>query len=114
MRYKEITGVFRAHGSGRRPLRLNVMASTRYHNSPNSKTNSRQPAYVLTTDLQRPVAAILQCYLERWQIEVNHREEKSNFAVGDAQVRNAQSLPQQPAFVVAIDAMILASARGLL
>jgi len=111
MRYKEITGVFWAHGAGRRPLRLIVLASTPYRNSPNGKTHYRQPAYLLTTDLKRPVEAIIQCYLDRWQIEVNHREEKSNFGVGDAQVRNPKSVPRQPAFVVAIYAMMLLAAQ---
>lgn len=111
MRYKEITGVFWSNGAGRRPLRLIVLASTPYRNSPNGKTNYRQPAYLLTTDLKRSVEAIIQCYLDRWQIEVNHREEKSNFGVGDAQVRNPKSVPRQPAFVVAIYAMMLLAAQ---
>lgn len=111
MRYKEITSVFWSNGAGRRPLRLIVLASTPYRNSSNGKTNYRQPAYLLTTDLKRPVEAIIQCYLDRWQIEVNHREEKSNFGVGDAQVRNPKSVPRQPAFVVAIYAMMLLAAQ---
>lgn len=111
MRYKEIAGVFWPNGSARRPLRLIVLASTPYRNSPNGKINYRQPAYLLTTDLKRPVEAIIQCYLDRWQIEVNHREEKSNFGVGDAQVRNVNSVPRQPAFVVAIYAMMLLAAQ---
>jgi len=111
MRYKEITGVFRPNGTGRRPLRLIALASTPYRNSPNGKTNYRQPAHLLTTDVKRPVEAIIQCYLDRWQIEVNHREEKSNFGVGEAQVRNPKSVPRQPAFVVAIYAMMLLAAQ---
>jgi hypothetical protein len=54
---------------------------------------------------------IIQCCLDRWQIEVNHREEKSQFGVGDAQVRNVKSVPRQPAFVVAVYAMILPTAQ---
>lgn len=111
MRYKEVTGVFWASGAGRRRLRLIVMAPTPYRNSPNGKTNYRQPAYLLTTDLKRPAETVVQCYLDRWQIEVNHREEKSVFGVGDAQVRNAKSVPRQPAFVVAIYAMMLLAAQ---
>ena len=111
IRYKEITGVFWRSGAKRRPLRLIVLASIPYRNSPNGKTNYRQPAYLFTTDLKRPVEAIIQCYLDRWQIEVNHREEKSNFGVGDAQVRNPNSVPRQPAFVVAIYAMMLLAAQ---
>lgn len=111
IRYKEITGVFWRSGAKRRPLRLIVLASTPYRNSPNGKTHYRQPAYLFSTDLKRTVEAIIQCYLDRWQIEVNHREEKSNFGVGDAQVRNVKSVPRQPAFVVAIYAMMLLAAQ---
>jgi hypothetical protein len=111
MRYKEMTSVFWRSGAKRRPLRLIVMASTPYRNSPNGKMHYRQPAYLFSTDLKRPVEDIIQCYLDRWQIEVNHREEKSNFGVGDAQVRNVNSVPRQPAFVVAIYAMMLLAAQ---
>lgn len=111
MKYKEVTDVRWRNGAGRRPLRIIVMASTPYRNSPNGKTNYRQPAFLLTTDMKRAVEDIIQCYLDRWQIEVNHREEKSNFGVGDAQVRNTESVPRQPAFVVAVYAIMLLAAQ---
>lgn len=111
MKYKEVTDALWQKGSGRRPLRLIILASTPYRNSPNGKTHYRQPAYLLTTDMKRSVEDIIQCYLDRWQIEVNHREEKSNFGVGDAQVRNPKSVPRQPAFAVAIYAMMLLAAE---
>jgi hypothetical protein len=111
MRYKEVINALWRNGAGRKPLRLIVLASTPYRNSPNGKTHYRQPAYLLTTDMKRSVEDIIQCYLDRWQIEVNHREEKSNFGVGDAQVRNPKSVPRQPAFVVAIYALMLLAAQ---
>jgi hypothetical protein len=43
----------------------------------------------------------LQAYFDRWQIEVNHREEKDSLGVGQAQVRSKHSVPRQPAFAVA-------------
>ena len=52
----------------------------------------------------------MQAYLDHWQIEVNHREEKSNFGIGDAQVRNKLAVPRHPAFAVAIYAFLLLSA----
>ncbi len=53
---------------------------------------------------------MIAAYLERWQIEVNHREEKSTLGLGDAQVRNPLSVPRQPALVVAVYAMLLLAA----
>jgi hypothetical protein len=111
MRYKEVGEVFWPHGARRRVLRLIVLAPTPYRLSPNGPTNYRAPAYILTTDLKSPAAKIIQCYLDRWQIEVNHREQKSQFGVGDAQVRNAKSVPRQPAFVVAVYSMMLLAAQ---
>jgi hypothetical protein len=50
---------------------------------------------------------LLQPYFDRWQIEVNHREEKDTLGVGQAQVRSAQSVPRQPAFAVAAYSALL-------
>ena len=60
------------------------------------------------SDIEDYVAAGI---MDRWQIEVNHREEKSHFGTGDAQVRNPRSVPRQPAFVVAVYAMLLMAAQ---
>ena len=53
---------------------------------------------------------MITAYLDHWQIEINHREEKSTLGVGQAQVRNDRSVPRQPAFVVAIYALLLLAA----
>ena len=61
----------------------------------------RDAAYLLTTDLIGTPRELLQPYFDRWQIEVNHREEKDTLGVGQAQVRSRLSVPRQPAFAVA-------------
>jgi hypothetical protein len=71
------------------------------------RTLYRQAAYLLTTDLNTPTSILIQAYFDRWQIEVNHREEKTTFGVGQAQVRNPLSVPRQPAFSVALYAKSL-------
>lgn len=53
---------------------------------------------------------LIQTYFDRWQIEVNHRDEKSLLGVGQAQVRSAQSVPRHPAFAVASYSMLLLAA----
>jgi hypothetical protein len=50
---------------------------------------------------------LLQCYFDRWQIEVNHREQKDTIGVGNAQVWSAKSVPRQPAFAVAGYSLLL-------
>jgi hypothetical protein len=49
-------------------------------------------------------------YFDRWQIEVNHREEKDTLGVGQAQLWNVTSVPKQPVLAVAsYSALLLAS-----
>ena len=53
---------------------------------------------------------MLQAYFDRWQIEVNHREEKDTLGVGQAQLRSRLSVPRQPAFAVAAYSALLLAA----
>jgi hypothetical protein len=101
VRYKQLTGVLWRGGAGRRPLRLIVVAPTPYRRTKRGRWMYRQPAYLLTTDLRRPAAKLLQAYFDRWQLEVAHREMKDTFGVGQAQVRVAESVARQPALSVA-------------
>lgn len=110
LRYKELGSIYWQSGAGRKPLRLIVIAPTPYRLHQQGRWHYRQPAYLLTTDLQTPAPVIVQAYLDRWQIEVNHREEKSIFGIGDAHVRNEKSVPRHPAFAVAIYSLLLLAA----
>ena len=65
---------------------------------------------MLCTDLVSPIEQLVQASFDRWQIEVNHRDEKDILGVGQAQVRSPQSVPRQPAFMVATYSMILLAA----
>jgi len=52
----------------------------------------------------------LQIYFDRWQIEVNHRDEKDTLGVGQAQLWNPIGVPKQPVLsVAAYSALLLAS-----
>jgi hypothetical protein len=109
--YKEVPQVYWRGGALRRPLRVFVIRPTRYQKRKNPRRYYyRKPAYLLTTVVSGPVAPLLQIYLDRWQIEVNHREEKDTLGVGQAQLWNVTSVPKQPAFAVATySALLLAS-----
>jgi len=110
IRYKQLALVYWQGGARRTPLRLLVVAPTPYRNSRVRKKYYRQPAYLLTTDLNSKPGALLQIYLDRWQIEVNHREEKDTLGVGQAQLRAEQAVPKQPVLAVAAySALLLAS-----
>jgi hypothetical protein len=110
VRYKEVAVVYWQGGGGRCPLRLLVVAPTPYRKRKSSKLYYRKPAFLLTTDLKDSVKQLLQIYFDRWQIEVNHRDEKDTLGVGQAQLWNVKAVPKQPVLAVAAySAMLLAS-----
>jgi hypothetical protein len=113
IRYKEVNGVYWQRGAGQRPLRLIVIAPTPYRKSKSRKIYYRDPAYLFTTDLHSSLKQLLQIYFDRWQIEVNHREEKDTLGVGQAQLWNVTSVPKQPVLAVAAySALLLASLQA--
>ena len=110
VRYKEVSVVYWQGGAARCPLRLLVVAPTPYRKRKSSKLYYRQPAFLLTTDLKSSVKQLLQIYFDRWQIEVNHRDEKDTLGVGQAQLWNVKAVPKQPVLAVAAySALLLAS-----
>jgi len=91
-------------------MRLIVIAPTPYRLRLKGKLYYRDPAYLLTTDLVTDAKLLIQKYFDRWQIEVNFREEKDTLGLGQAQVWSMKSVGRQPAFVVAsYGALLLAS-----
>lgn len=113
VRYKEVTEVYWQGGARKRPLRLFVIAATPYRKRKNGKVHFRHPAFLLTTMLHGSSRQLLQIYFDRWQIEVNHRDEKDTLGVGQAQMWNPVSVPRQPALVVAsYSALLLAALKA--
>jgi hypothetical protein len=113
VRYKEIANVYWQRGAKQLRLRLMVIAPTPYRKSQSKKLYYRDPAYLLTTDLRSSPKQLLQIYFDRWQIEVNHREEKDTLGVGQAQLWNSTSVPKQPVLAVAAySALLLASLQA--
>jgi len=109
VRYKVVPNVYWQGGARRRPLRLLVVAPTPYRKRKSAKLYYRQPAFLLTTDLKGHAHTLLQIYFDRWQIEVNHREEKDTLGVGQAQLWNEISVPKQPVLAVASYSALLLS-----
>jgi len=113
VRYKEVADVYWQGGAKQRPLRLIVIAPTPYRKSKSKKLYYRDPAYLFTSDLHSSTRQLIQIYFDRWQIEVNHREEKDTLGVGQAQLWNATSVPKQPVLAVAAySALLLASLQA--
>jgi hypothetical protein len=116
VRYKQIARVYWPGAALRRPLRL-LMISSPHHKK--RGTEGQAPCFdsetyhIITTDLQRPASELIQAAFDRWQIEVAHREQKSVFGIGDAQVRNALSVERHAAFAVACHSMLHLAAINL-
>lgn len=91
-------------------LRLIVIRPLAYRRSKTSRLLYRQPAFLITTDRDSSIAELVQAYFWRWDIEVNHRDEKQLIGVGHAQVRSPRSAERVPAFAAACYSILLISA----
>jgi len=99
-------GPLRWRSAGKQDLRLVIVAPIPYLRRPNGKCLYRQPAYLICTDPELPLEQLIQEYIWRWDIEVNHRDEKTLLGVGQAQVRNENSAASVPASAVAAYSML--------
>lgn len=89
------------------PLRLVVIKPAGYRSRKGGKLQYRQPAFLICTDLELPVQPLLQAYLYRWEIECNHRDEKSLLGVGEGQVRSPEAVRRLPQLQVAGYSLLL-------
>ncbi len=104
---KTLGPVYSAMDQGQRALRVVVVEPVPYRASKKSQLERREPAYLICTDPDLPLAELLQAYLWRWDIEVNFRDEKTILGVGQAQVRSESANQNAPALAVAAYAMLL-------
>src|SRR5205085_11357699 len=106
---KTLAPVYMAMDKAQKAVRLVVVRPVRYHLT-KTKTNPRQPAFLVCTDPSLPLEQVLQYYLWRWDIEVNFRDEKTILGVGQAQVRTEVSNQKAPSLAVAAYALLLLAA----
>lgn len=107
LKFKRVENVLWQGGTKTRMLTLLVLAPIPYRVSPNGPRNYREPAYLVCTATGLCGKRLIQAYLDRWQIEVNHKEEKDVLGVGQAQVWSAMAIPRQPALAVAAYSMLM-------
>jgi len=82
-------------------MRLIVIAPLGYRLQKDGKLLYRKPAYLICNNPDADLQKILQAYIWRWDIEVNFRDEKTLLGVGQAQVRNPESVQRVPALAAA-------------
>lgn len=107
LHYKSVAPVCWPQATLDRPLRLIIIKPAGYRLRKGSALLYREPAYLIVTDPDLPVLFPIDCYLGRWEIEVNFREEKTGLGVGQAQVWNPRAVAHAPAFLVACYAALL-------
>jgi hypothetical protein len=111
LRFKRRQNImWRTTGAGQ-ILQLIVIAPLAYRLRKGSKLLYRHPAFLICTDSGLDPRQIIEAYFQRWDIEVNFRDEKTLLGVGQAQVRNSVSVESAPAFAVAAYGMLLVSGQ---
>ena len=108
-RIKTLPVKWRTAGADR-DLQLIVIAPLGYRLRKNGRLLYRKPCYLICTDPQLPLSQALQEFVWRWDVEVNFRDEKTILGVGQAQVRNPNSVQDLPATAVVAYAMLLLAA----
>lgn len=111
LRYKHRQNMmWRTAGVGR-ILQLIIIAPLAYRPRKGSRLLYRDPGYLICTDSELEPRQIIEAYFQRWDIEVNFREEKTLLGAGQAQVRAEASVESAPALTVAAYGMLLVAAR---
>jgi hypothetical protein len=99
--------VFWSKAGPDKPLLLVVVKPVGYRLRKGSKLLYREPAFLICTDPTLDLKTLVQAYVYRWQIEVNHHDEKSIIGVAQAQTRNPQAVDRQPQLQVASYSLLL-------
>jgi len=107
LRYKHLPQAKWAAAGPQAVVQLIVIAPLRYRRTQQGPWRYTQPAYLLCTDPTLPVARVIQTYLWRWDIEVNFKEQKQLFGLGQAQVRHPRSVTNAPLVCIAAYAAVL-------
>jgi hypothetical protein len=89
------------------PLLLVVIKPLGYRLRIGSKLLYRKPAFLICTDVNLDLQVLVQSYIQRWEIECNHRDEKSLLGVAQGQVRSPQAVSRLPQFQVAAYSLLL-------
>lgn len=99
--------VYWAKAGHDKPLLLIVIKPIGYRLRKGSKLLYRDPAFLICTDPELDLPTLIQTYVYRWEIEVNHRDEKSFIGVAQGQVRNPNAVPRLPQLQVAAYSLLL-------
>jgi hypothetical protein len=111
LRYKQLSNLMWRAAGVQQLLQLIVIAPLAYRLRKGSKLLYREPAFLICTDPALAPREIMETYFQRWDIEVNFRDEKTLLGVGQAQVRAKASVESAPALTVAAYSMLLVAGQ---
>ncbi len=106
---KEVGSLLWKKAGPNMPLRVIVIRPLGYRLTQSGRLLYRQPAFLVCTDPNLPLEQLVQAYFSRWDIEVNHRDEKQLIGVGQAQVRSPKAVDRAPSFATAMYSFLLLS-----
>ena len=89
------------------PTQVVVIKAAGYRLRKGGKPLYRHPAYLISTDPEMPLQMLVQSYFYRWEIECNHRDEKSLLGVAQGHVRNPEAVRRLPQLQVAAYSLLL-------
>ena len=89
--FKEGGKVLWKNGTKGRLMRLLIVMPIPYNVPGKRRKGYNAPAFLLTTDHRTSAQDLIQAYLNRWQIEVLHRELKTVAGVGQSQVFSGEA-----------------------
>jgi hypothetical protein len=89
------------------PLQVVVIKPLGYRLRQGSKLLYRRPAFLICTDPNLDLQTLVQAYIYRWEIECNHRDEKSLLGVAQGQVWNPDAVRRLPQLQVASYSLLL-------
>ncbi len=89
------------------PVQIVVIKPLGYRLRHGSKLLYRNPAFLLCTDPELDLTTLVQAYVNRWEIECNHRDEKSLLGVAQGQVWNPNAVRRLPQLQVAGYSLLL-------
>jgi len=104
---KTVKPLFWSKAGADKPLLVVVIKPVGYRLRKGSKLLYREPAFLICTDPTLDLKTLVQAYLYRWEIEVNHHDEKSVIGVAQPQTRNPHAVERQPQLQVASYSLLL-------
>jgi len=111
LRFKRLQNIMWRTAGVQQILQLVIIAPLAYRPRKGSRLLYRDPAYLICTDPALEPRQIIEAYFQRWDIEVNFRDEKTLLGVGQAQVRAEASVESAPALTVASYGLLLVAAQ---